>query len=79
VFTDGETFDIHRADNNHMAFGRGIHHCLGAAMARVQLQETFSVLAERVPGLRPSTPVDELTWRMNFFGDNRFRELPVTW
>jgi cytochrome P450 len=79
MFDDGETFDIHRVANNHMAFGHGIHHCLGAAMARVQLQETFSVLSERFPKLRPSTPVDELTWRMNFFGDNRFRELPVTW
>ncbi|HEX5121123.1 MAG TPA: cytochrome P450 [Pseudonocardiaceae bacterium] len=79
VFDDSEVFDIRRKNNHHMAFGRGIHHCLGAATARVQLQETFSVLSRRLPGLRPAVPLEELTWQMNFFGDNRFSELPVTW
>lgn len=79
VFEDSETFVIDRKANNHIAFGHGIHHCLGAALARLQLQEAFGVLAERLPALRPARAVDDLVWSMNFFGDNRFRELPVTW
>ena len=79
-FHNADVFDIRRPDSNrHIAFGHGIHHCLGAALARVQLQETFGVLSARLPGLRPAIALDELVWRMNFFGDNRFRLLPVNW
>jgi cytochrome P450 len=79
-FRNADVFDIRRTDGNqHIAFGHGIHHCLGAALARVQLQETFGALSSRLPGLRPAVGLDELVWRMNFFGDNRFRLLPVNW
>ncbi|MBQ10396.1 MAG: cytochrome P450 [Planctomyces sp.] len=42
-----DTFDISRWPNTHVAFGSGIHHCLGATLARLEAQEAFSALAER--------------------------------
>src|SRR5262249_34247972 len=52
-FDKPDTFDIHRWPNQHVAFGAGIHHCLGATLARLDGQEGFKALAERFPGLHP--------------------------
>jgi len=49
VFTNPETFDISRDPNPHVAFGSGVHHCLGATIARLEGQEVFKALAERFP------------------------------
>jgi cytochrome P450 len=78
VFDDADTFDIHRTHNRHVAFGHGFHKCVGSTLARVELTETFRGLFERLPGLRPSTPVEHLPFRhdMVLYG---VRELPVTW
>jgi cytochrome P450 len=46
-----DVFDIFRSPNPHVAFGGGIHHCLGASLARVEAQEAFCALAEFVPEL----------------------------
>lgn len=51
VFVQAEQFDIQRQPNPHLGFGAGIHFCLGAALARVELQEAFAQLATRLPGL----------------------------
>jgi pimeloyl-[acyl-carrier protein] synthase len=51
VFSDPDTFDITRSPNPHTAFGGGFHHCLGAALARVEGQEVFRALAEMLPRL----------------------------
>ena len=52
-YTEATAFDITRkADSPHMTFGSGIHFCLGAALARAELQEAFVVLAERMADLR---------------------------
>jgi cytochrome P450 len=51
AFSDPDAFDITRSPNPHVAFGGGIHHCLGAALARVEGQETFRALAETLPRL----------------------------
>ncbi|KAB2348446.1 cytochrome P450 [Actinomadura rudentiformis] len=48
VFTDPDTFDIHRTPNPHVAFGRGIHFCLGAALARMEMRVLFEALLDRV-------------------------------
>jgi cytochrome P450 len=48
VFADPDVFDITRSPNPHVTFGGGIHHCLGAALARIEGQEAFKVLAEHV-------------------------------
>ena len=50
-FQDPDRFDITRWPNPHVAFGAGVHHCLGATLARVEGQEVFSALAERFPNL----------------------------
>jgi len=51
AFSDPDRFDITRSPNAHVAFGGGIHHCLGAALARVEAQEAFKGLAENLPRL----------------------------
>jgi cytochrome P450 len=50
-FPEPETFDINRYPNLHVAFGSGIHHCLGATLARLEGQEAFRALAERFESL----------------------------
>jgi len=79
VFEHADTFDIHRENNGrHVAFGHGFHKCVGATLARVELTEVFGGLFERLPGLRPVKPIEELPFRhdMVLYG---VRELPVTW
>jgi cytochrome P450 len=49
MFADPDRFDISRQPNQHVAFGSGTHHCLGATLARVEGQEVFKALAERFP------------------------------
>lgn len=52
-YADPERFDIHRQDNRrHLAFGRGIHYCLGAALVRLELRVVLEQLTGRLPGLR---------------------------
>ena len=52
VFEDPFTFDIRRTPNDHVAFGHGPHFCLGASLARLELQVVFEELLERMPGLQ---------------------------
>jgi cytochrome P450 len=53
VFPEPERFDIHRPNlRMHLAFGHGIHHCVGAALARVETTAAVNVLADRLPSLR---------------------------
>ncbi len=61
-----EVFDITRSrTTQQMTFGAGIHHCMGAALARAELQEALALLAVRLPGLTPDGPV---TWKPSTFG-----------
>jgi cytochrome P450 len=55
VFANPDTFDITRDPNPHVAFGNGVHHCLGATLARLEGQEVFKALAERFPALHLET------------------------
>jgi cytochrome P450 len=48
-----------------MTFGSGIHHCMGAALARAELQEALTLLARRMPGLATDGPVE---WKPTSFG-----------
>ncbi|RSM90758.1 cytochrome P450 [Kibdelosporangium aridum] len=58
-FSSPETLDIARKDNQHMAFGHGIHHCLGAPLARLEARIAINDLLDRFPKLRLADPVEE--------------------
>jgi cytochrome P450 len=76
VFADPEKFDITRQPNPHVAFGNGVHHCLGATLARVEGQEIFKALAERFPDLEVATAELEYQPSITF---RSLKSLPVTW
>lgn len=73
-FADPDRFDVARSDNRHLAFGYAAHFCFGAALARVEAQETFLALMERMPDLKLD-PVP-LFWRNNL-GLRGLEALPV--
>jgi len=51
AFADADTFDVTRDPNPHIAFGAGIHFCLGAPLARLEMQQSVPMLAERFPDI----------------------------
>jgi cytochrome P450 len=77
VFERAEVFDITRepAGQPQLTFGSGIHYCLGAALARGELQEALPLLARRMPDLQLDGPV---TWKPNAAGIFGPDHLPVT-
>ena len=62
-FQDPDALDIARLDNRHLAFGKGIHHCLGAPLARMEGQIAIGTLLSRMPELRLKEPYESLAWR----------------
>jgi cytochrome P450 len=61
-YEDPESLDIDRAVARHLAFGHGVHHCLGARLARMEGQVALSSLLRRFPKLALAIPSDELRW-----------------
>jgi cytochrome P450 len=61
-FEGADQLDITRPDNHHVAFGHGIHFCLGAPLARLQGKISFELLFERLPNLRLAIPIDEVRY-----------------
>ena len=62
-FADPDALDLTRDTRQHVAFGQGIHYCLGAPLARLEGQIAIGSLIERFPNLRLAVPVESLTWR----------------
>ncbi|MGW7313744.1 cytochrome P450 family protein [Streptomyces sp. NPDC054854] len=75
-FPDPERLDITRQDNAHLAFGHGIHYCLGAPLARLEGQIAIGTALRRLPGLALAVPPEEIPWRPG--GLRGPRSLPVT-
>ena len=78
AFPDPDVLDIHRSARHHVAFGYGVHQCLGQPLARVELQVVYSTLYRRIPTLQPAVPVEKIRFKhdMLVYG---VHELPVTW
>lgn len=77
VFPDPDAFDIHREARHHVAFGYGVHQCLGQSLARIELQVVFETLFRRIPTLRLAVLPDRLTVKEYAFLS--LVELPITW
>ncbi|MBE1589592.1 cytochrome P450 [Nonomuraea angiospora] len=73
-----DILDIERNSRGHMAFGYGVHQCLGQTLARAELEIVLLTLLRRLPTLRPAVPLEEIRFRgdMSIYG---VHELPVTW
>jgi cytochrome P450 len=78
AFPDPDALDVQRKARHHVAFGYGIHQCLGQPLARVELQVVYSTLYRRIPTLALAVPLEELNFKhdMLVYG---VHELPVTW
>jgi cytochrome P450 len=77
-FGDPDRLDVGRRLVSHLAFGAGAHHCLGAQLARMELQEAFRGLLGMLPGLRLAVSTAELRYKPGMV-IHSLRELPVSW
>ena len=73
-----DTFDVRRDAKGHSAFSHGIHQCIGASLAQVQLEVIVNRLFARIPDLRLAVPVTELPFKKDTLSYGLY-ELPVTW
>ncbi|MGR6918509.1 cytochrome P450 [[Actinomadura] parvosata] len=78
AFENPDAFDISRQARHHLAFGHGVHQCVGGNLARAELRIAVGTLLARMPALRLAVPFEELPFAHDapFFGPH---ELPVTW
>lgn len=58
-----EQVDPHRAPTSHLAFGHGVHRCIGAELARMELRAAYPALLRRFPNMRLASPAEDLTYR----------------
>lgn len=75
---DPDALDLTRGSIGHLAFGHGVHHCLGAPLARTEMRIAFPALLRRFPGLRLADPGQEVEMRRSSFIYGVAR-LPVAW
>ncbi|MFF7442849.1 cytochrome P450 [Streptomyces sp. NPDC008122] len=78
AYSDPDSLDWARSARHHVAFGFGIHQCLGQNLARAELEIALGTLLRRLPGLRLAVPAEEVPFKP---GDTiqGMLELPVTW
>ncbi|MEU1624458.1 cytochrome P450 [Streptomyces sp. NPDC020096] len=78
VFPDPDRLDIHRGTRQHIAFGYGVHQCLGQPLARVELQVVYPTLYRRIPTLRLAVDLDQVPFKHDGLVYGVY-QLPVTW
>ncbi|WP_433389405.1 cytochrome P450 [Micromonospora sp. KLBMP9576] len=78
VFVEPDRLDLTRQANPHLGFGHGVHHCVGAQLARMELQVVLETLIARTPGLRLAVPESELAWKSGLLVRGLLA-LPVSW
>ncbi|MEJ3656627.1 cytochrome P450 [Actinomycetes bacterium KLBMP 9759] len=78
AFPDPDVLDIHRSARNHVAFGFGVHQCLGQPLARLELQIAYPALLRRFPNLAVAADLEDLQYRTGsiIYG---VQSVPVTW
>jgi cytochrome P450 len=78
ICPDPNRFDIARPPTPHVSFGHGVHHCVGAQLARLEIQLALGELFRRFPRLRLAVPENDLEWRKNVV-IHSLVTLPVAW
>ncbi|MFJ9575808.1 cytochrome P450 [Streptomyces sp. NPDC101191] len=78
-YEDPHVLDIRRKSGGHLAFGHGIHLCLGAQLARIEMRVALPALLGRFPTLRLAVPADEVALRPETADIYGVKRLPVTW
>jgi cytochrome P450 len=78
IFPNADEFDVRRVDNPHLTFGHGSRYCIGAPLARIELQSVLATLVRRVPSLRLAVAVDDLRPKTHLLTGG-LAELPVAW
>ncbi|MFR9727928.1 cytochrome P450 [Saccharopolyspora sp. MS10] len=78
VFADPDRLDLTRDARHHVAFGFGVHQCLGQPLARMELQVAYRALLRRIPTLAPAVELDQVPFKHDGFVYGVY-ELPVTW
>lgn len=78
VFSDPDVLDVRREARHHLAFGHGVHQCIGAALARIELQVAYATVLRRMPNLALAVPLAEIAFKHDnaVYGINA---LPVVW
>jgi cytochrome P450 len=78
VFTNPDELDVLRKEAFHIGFGHGPHHCLGAPLARMELQVALRTLLHRLPGLRFAGSEADITWKSGV-ATRGPEQMPIAW
>ncbi|HUC21961.1 MAG TPA: cytochrome P450, partial [Streptosporangiaceae bacterium] len=78
AYPEPDRLDITRNAQGHLGFGYGAHHCLGAQLARMDIQVALAVLFDRLPGLRLAGPEGTLAWKAGMAVRSPVA-LPIAW
>jgi cytochrome P450 len=78
VFDNPDELRLDRAANPHIGFGHGVHHCIGAQLARMELQVALGTLIRRLPDLELAVDATQAPWKHGRLVRG-LQELLVTW